>query len=142
MRIPLIEYTSEKQKDGSRKTVSSYGPLSITQQDFTETKELLRLIIQLKERLRSHCKNCKEKEKKGCVGCLWDQIEFHGESINLILRETLSALGKDDAVEVPEWVKEDEKVSHKKFIDYLEVVLPVEVGLKYDVEPKWRIKDG
>ena len=142
MRIPLIEYSSVKQKDGSRKTVSSYGPLSITQEDFTEIKELLRLIIQLKERSRNHCKNCKEKEEKGCTGCLWDQIGFHEESINLILRYTLSALGKEDAVETPEWVKKMEKERIRKLCRYWNAIAPIPVTLKGKIQPKWRIKNG
>ena len=64
MRIPLIEYNSVKQKDGSRKTVSSYEFLTIPQEDFIEIKERIESIILLKDRSENYCKNCKEKEKK------------------------------------------------------------------------------
>lgn len=144
MRIPLIEYSSIKQKDGSRKTVSSYEPLSITQEDFTEIIERLKLINQLKERSHNHCKNCKEKEEKGCIGCLWEQVRFHCRSMEKTLEGVLKALGKEDMVGIPDWEKEEEKVSDKESLEYFSVIYPGKsVSFIRDIkEAKWRIKNG
>ena len=144
MRIPLIEYTSVRQKDGSRKTVSSYGPLTISQEDFTEIKERMKLLTLLKERSHNHCKNCKEKEGYGCTGCLWEQFLFHTTSAEKILQGVLQALGKEELIEKTNWEKEECEKSLEDFRKYLAVASPYEyvdyiTNLK---EAKWRVKNG
>lgn len=112
-RSPLIEFKQIKQKDNSYTTTSNCKNIPITSEDGKELFKRMQLIYQLRTQGHDYCKKCSDKGK--CVGCIWNQIDYHILSAETLVSSLMELINVAPPEE-PLWEKEEKEEKQKAFI--------------------------